>query len=580
MPQPGGTSTGTLANEPVPVQPEDSFVRSAGRQLAVYAVYAIGAVVALLYLLSLAAGSAGNSGVVGAAVDPQSNSITIALREEPPQLDSTRSTDASSNVVLGHTMEGLLGYDYEGALSPGVAERWELREDGATFWLRENARWSDGQPVTAHDFVFSWRRVLDPATGSEYAFIMYPIKNAEAINSGELPKEYLGVRAVSDRELEVEFERSTPYFEKLVAYQTFYPIREDFFNSTNGRYGADADMLLYNGPYMVTSWVHSATMRWEKNPYYWNDEKGLIDTINAGYITSDVNAKLNLYKDRQIVETSLSAPMLTSAMEQRWQIERFMEGTVFFLEFNHREGRITRNYHFRKALLLAQDPNELVYKALKEASYLPANSLFPEFIRGVDGPFKKEYPPIKHEMNLAKAREHLEIARQELGLQSFPPIVLLTGDTPVGMLTAEYYQALYRKNLGLEVRIDAQIFKQRLAKMTSGDFDIVAAGWGPDYDDALTFGDLFASWNMNNRGRYSNPELDQQVRIAQASLDPKERMDAFGEIQRILYEDAVIIPNYERGIAYVVDPRLKNFRRRSIGPEVDFNYAYIDTGEN
>jgi oligopeptide transport system substrate-binding protein len=559
---------------------EDAFIRSAGRQLALYATYAVGAVVVLLYILSLAAGSAGNTGTSGAAVDPVNNTITIALREEPPQLDSNRATDASSNVVLGHTMEGLLGYDFDAALSPGVAERWELRDDGATFWLRDNARWSDGQPVTAHDFVFSWRRVVDPATGSEYAFIMYPIKNAEAINTGELPKEYLGVRAVSDRQLEVEFERPTPYFEKLVAYQTYYPIREDFFNSTNGRYGADADTLLYNGPYMVTSWVHSATMRWERNPYYWDSGKGFIDTINVGYITGDVNAKLNLFKDRQIVETALSAPMLTSAMEQRWRIDRFMEGTVFFLEFNHREGRITANDNFRKALLLAQDPAELVYKALIEASYLPADSLFPEFIRGVNGPFKQEYPPIKHEMNLARAREHLELARQELGLDEFPPIVMLTGDTQVGMLSAEYFQALYRKNLGLDIRIDAQIFKQRLAKMTSGDFDIVAAGWGPDYDDALTFGDLFASWNLNNRGRYSNPELDRQVRIAQAALDPKERMDAFGEIQRILYEDAVIIPNYERGYAYVVDPRLKNFRRRSIGPEVDFNYAYIDTGED
>lgn len=559
---------------------EAAFVQSAGRQLALFAAYALVAVAGLVYLLSLLAGNAAGSGATGGAVDVTNNTITIALREEPPQLDSTRATDASSNVVLGHTMEGLLAYADDGAITAGVAERWELRDDGATFWLRENARWSDGRPVTAHDFVFSWRRVVDPATASEYAFIMYPIRNAEVINTGQLPKEMLGVQAASDHRLEVSFERPTPYFEKLVAYQTYFPVNEDFFNSTNGRYGADADMLLYNGPYRVTSWVHSASMRWERNPNYWGDHKGFIDVINVGYITNDVNARLNLFKDRQVAETSLSAPMLTSAMEQRWQIERFMEGTVFFLEFNHREGRLTQNLNFRKALLLAQDPKELVYKALKEPSYLPADSLFPQFIRGVDDNFKKEYPPIPHEMNLAKAREHLELARQELGLDTFPPIVLLTGDSPVGMLTAEYFQALYRKNLGLEVRIDAQIFKQRLAKMTSGDFDLVAAGWGPDYDDALTFGDLFASWNLNNRGRYDNPELDQQVRIAQAALDPRERMDAFGEIQRILHEDAVIIPNYERGYAFVVDPRLSGFRRRSVGPEVDFNFARIQAHEH
>ena len=116
--------------------------------------------------------------------------------------------------------------------------------------------------------------------------------------------------------------------------------------------------------------------------------------------------------------------------------------------------------------------------------------------------------------------------------------------------------------------------------MTSGEFDIVLAGWGPDYDDALTFGDLFASWNLNNRGRYVSEEMDAQIRIAQSELDPRLRMDAFGEIQRISYDDVIVIPMYERGWSFVVDPRLKGFRRRAVGPEVDYNYAYLDLSGN
>ncbi len=556
---------------------ERKFTRSAGRQLAVFAGYALVALGLLVYLLSLSSGGSGAG--TGSAINPETNSITITLREEPPQLDSGRATDAASFVVLAHTMEGLIAYDDNNQLVPGVAERWEIREDGATFWLRDNARWSDGQPVTAHDFVFSWRRVVDPATTSEYSFILYPIKNAEAINTGELPPGTLGIEAVDDRTLEVQFERPTPYFDKLVAFNTYFPVREDFFASTNGRYGADADMLLYNGPYIISEWVHNASMHWEKNPHYWNDQKGFLSAINVGYITQDVNAKLNLFKDGQIVDTHLVAPMLPSAMEQRWHIQLFMEGTVFFLEFNHREGRVTDNYHFRKAMQLAQDPTELVYKALKEASYLPAPSLFPEFIRGVDDLFRKEYPPPEHHMDITAAKQHLEMARQELGIDEFPPVVLLTGDTPVALVAAEYYQAHYKKQLGLDILIDAQIFKQRLAKMTSGDFDIVLAGWGPDYDDALTFGDLFASWNLNNRGRYNSARMDELIRTAQSSLDPRVRMDAFGEIQQLIYDDAVIIPMYERGWSFVVDPRLKGFKRRSVGPEVDYNYAYIDVAE-
>ncbi len=568
-----------MADQPAKIN-QESFTGAAGMQLALYAAYAIAALAIVLYLLSLAAGSASGSNVSGAAIDEENNSITIALKEEPPQLDSSRSTDAASGVVLNHVMEGMFAYDQDEKLIPGVAERWEIRDDGATFWLREEARWSDGKPVTAHDFVFAWRHVVDPATAASYAFIMFPIKNGEAINSGNLPIATLGVRALDDRTLEVDFERPTPYFDQLTAFQVYFPIREDFFNSTNGRYGADADQLLYNGPYMVTEWVHSSSMRWEKNPHYWNDERGLLDAINVAYITQDVNAKLNLFKDGQIVDTHLSPAMLTSAMEQGWQIDRFNEGTVFYFEFNHRAGRIGGNYHFRKAIQLAHDPAELVYKVLKEGAYLPGSSLFPRWVKGVNEPFYKEFPLPKHQVDIVAAREHLEIAKQELGVEQFPPIMLLTGDTPVAMLSAEYYQAYYKRHLGLDIRIDAQIFKQRLEKMTAGEFDIVMSGWGPDYFDALTYGDLFASWNLQNRGRYNNPELDAQVRIAQAELDPVKRMHAFGEIQRILYEQAVIIPEYERGVSFVVNPRLKGFQRRIVGSETDYVYAYIEKSDD
>ena len=559
-----------------PVSGDDGFVRSAGGQLAKFAAYAVAGLALVIYLLSVVAGEAGST-ISGNAIDYENNAITIALREEPPQLDANRATDASSNVVLAHVMEGLLGYDIDAQLVPGVAERYEIREDGATFWLREDALWSDGVQVTARDFVFSWKRALDPETASQYAFILYPVKNAEAINRGELPVAMLGVRAVSDRILEVDFERPTPYFDKLVAYLTYFPVREDFYDSTNGRYGADADMLLYNGAYVLTDWVHGSTMRWVKNDKYWNREnKGFLDEIHTAYITQDINAKLNLFKDGQIVDTHLLSPMLPTAMEQRWQIDRSMDGSVFYLEFNHRDDRITRNKNFRRAIQLSQDPNELVYKVLKEPSYLPGVSLFPAWLSGVSESFQKEYPPVQHQMNVEKAREHLELARQELGIEEFPPLMMLAGDTPIGLLSAEYYQQLFRKHLGLEFRIDVQIFKQRLEKMRQGDFDVVLSGWGPDYNDVLTYGDLFSSWNLQNRGRYSSQKMDALIRIAQSELDPRKRMDAFGDIQHLLYEDVVILPMYERGFSFVVDPRLKDFRRRSVGPEVDYNYAYIE----
>ena len=556
----------------------DSFSRTAGRQLLVFGLGAVFALGALMWGLGALSELAGSGAAGQDAINPATASITLSMAGEPPQLDSTRATDQVSGFVLGHVMEGLLRYDEHNRLVPGVAERWDIQPDGATFFLREDARWSDGKPVTAHDFVFAWRKALDPVTASEYAFILFAIDNGEAINNGELPIDALGAEAVDDQTLKVTFARPVSYFDKLVAFSTYFPIRQDFYESRNGRYGADATDLLYNGPFMISRWVHGAQLKFDKNPYYWNADRTRLNAIDIAYITSDTNATLNLYKDGKVAVAGLDADTLENALKQRWHLQRFNDGSVFFLEFNHRADRLTANYNLRRAIQLVTDPGELVYKVMKLPGNLPGESLFPVWLRGVDGYFRKEYPAPHHQVDLEAARHHLELARTELGLEAIPPLVMLTGDNPLSNKQSEYFQAVYKKTLGLDIKIDKQIFKQRLAKMTSGDFDMVAAGWGPDFDDPLTFGDLFSSWNKNNRGRYANPELDRWVGIAQGSLDPKVRMDAFAEIQRIIYEDAVILPHYERGVVYVRDPRLKGVVRRAVGADPDYTNAYIEEG--
>ncbi len=560
------------------IRSQDTFTASAGRQLLAFAVMAIAGIALLMVLLSWATRLTSSSIGAGAGVDPATGTITLVLAEEPPQLNSTLTTDQVSGMVLGHVMEGLLRYDAHNRLAPGVAERWEIHDDRATFWLREDARWSDGQPVTAHDFVFAWRTAVDPANASQYAFILFSIRNAEAINNGKLGVDALGVEAVDDHTLAVRLERPVAYFDKLVAFPTYFPIREDFYQAAGGRYGADADTMLYNGPFALTQWIHGARVRLEKNPHYWNRDAVKLQAIDFPYVTTDPNAALNLFKDKKIAYTALTEENLNEALVKRWNLHRFVAGSIFYIEFNHRQGRPTANYHLRKAIQLALDPAEVVYKVVKLPGYVPAESIFPIWLQGVEGTLRQEYPPPRVEMDLDAARRHLALAKQELGTSELPPLVLLSGDNPVSNKQSEYYQAALKKRLGLDIRIDKQIFKQRLAKMTSGEFDLVLAGWGPDFDDPLTFADLFASWNPNNRGRYSNPALDAQVSIAQTAMDPRTRMDAFGEIQRILIEDAAILPNYEPGQVYVVDPRLKGLVRRSVGPDPDFTHAVIEEG--
>lgn len=509
------------------------------------------------------------------AVDPAQKIIRIALTEEPPQLNSTKSTDQVSFFVNGHIHEGLLRYDRRRRLVPGVAERWDVTQTGATFHLRSDALWSDGKPVTAHDFVFAWRLTVDPANASEYAFIMYPIRNAEAVNQGKMPLDSLAVRAVDDRTLAVEFERPCAYFLSLAAFGTYAPVREDFYRSRGERYAADAGDLLSNGPFVLTDWVHGASLRMEKNPHYWDRDAIRLNAIEAPYITSDTQARFNLFKDGKIVLTDLDSETLRDALQNRLRIRKYSDGAVFFLEFNHRPGRPTDNLNLRRAIQAVYDPREMVDKVIAVPGNLPGRSLFPVWLRGLDDTFRKEYPAKPWKVDVEAGRRHLATAKAELGLDAIPPLVLLTGQAPNTAKQAEYVQNLLKKTLGLDIRIDKQTFKQRLAKMTSGDFDIVAAGWGPDFDDPMTFADLFASWNENNRGRYASDTYDRQVRRALDSNDARQRLEAFAAIQQLITDDVVVIPQYERGRAYVQHPKVKGVLRPVLGADPDYTFARI-----
>lgn len=500
--------------------------------------------------------------------------LRLALAEEPPMLDSTRATDQVSIFVLGHVMEGLTRYGDGGGIVPGVAERWELTDRRAVFHLRAAARWADGRAVTAHDFVFAWRTAVDPKTASEYAFILYPVRNAEAINTGKLPVTALGVRAAGDRTLEVDLEKPTGHFLGLTAFATYLPVRQDFYEARPGRYAADARDLLSNGPFVLESWVHGASLAFAKNPHYWDAASVALDRIEAPYMTQDPSTRYNLFKDGKIDVTGLDRDLLGRAQADRFRMRSFTTGSVFYMEFNHREGRATRSLHLRRAIRLVFDPVQYVSKVVGIPGNRAAYALIPHWVKGVDQPFRNEYPVTPTRPELDAARHELELARKELG-GSIPPIVYLTGDSPFTARESEYLQDLLSSRLGITLKIDKQTFKQRLAKMTSGDFDIVAAGWGPDYPDAMTFADLFASWNENNRGRWRSDRFDALIRKAQATVDPRTRMDAMAEAERILLDDVAILPTIEAGSIYVHSARLSGVVRNVVGPDPDYTRARV-----
>ena len=508
------------------------------------------------------------------ATDAENQIIRIALNQEPPQLNSFLTEDSVSMMVLGHVMEGLLRYDKRGRLKPGVAERWDMDANGATFYLRKNALWSDGNPVTAKDFVFAWRMAVDPVVASEYSFIMYPVKNAEAINTGKIKDlTQLGVKAIDDYTLKVEFENPCGYFLGLAAFATYLPVREDFYKSKGSKYAAEASELLFNGAFKLTKWVHGASLRMEKNENYWNKDAVFLKLIDCPYITADRTALLNLFKDDKIVVAELDSETIKSAMKGKMKIRKFASGRLRYIVFNHREGKVTANLNFRKALRAVFDPQVFADKVVGVPGTLPGRSVMPTFLQGANDKFRKEHPVPIHKVDPAAAKGYLAEAKKELGIDTFPPLALLCDDTPAIAKMGEYLQGLFGDTLGLDIKLDKQIFKQRLAKANAGDFDMVIGGWLPDYDDPLTYAELFASWNGNNDGKWNNAVYDKGIRTAMKSVDPKVRMDAFASCQQAMFDDIGVLPLFEGSTVYVQHKKAKGISRSVTG----FNPNYIYT---
>lgn len=502
--------------------------------------------------------------------------IIHAMRGEPPNLNWMKLTDSESHTIVAHCGEGLMRWTTktDGSVEGGVAERWEMSDKKAKFYLRKTAKWQDGKPVRAQDFVFAWQTVLKPETASEYAFAVYPIKNAEAINTKKAPANTLGAKAIDDHTIEVEFEKPTPYFLSLLATPTYFPVREEFFNQKKDRFHADAADILCNGPFKITEWTHGDHLIMVKNDLYWNKGIVKIDKINVAYMTPDNSAKYNLYKDGKLdVLTPMGKDDVAKAPKDGIRVQNFPDGTIWYLEFNFRPGRPMNNKNLRKAVQYAfTDRNDYVSKVVGLPGTKPAMDFIPSTAKGDKKLFWQEQKSTAPKPDLATAKKFLEAAKKDFG-GKLPTLVMLGDDTPLADRELQFWQNLFKTRLGITLKIDKQIFKQRLAKMTAGEFDIVNAGWGPDFPDVITFADLKSSWNENNRGRWKNDKYDELIRTAMSTIDPKVRMKAFADAMEIIQEEVPVLTTYERVQSWAAKQYISGVSRRIFGPEVDFTRA-------
>ncbi len=509
------------------------------------------------------------------AVDYENQSITIALTQEPPNLSSLMTTDLLSAFILNHVNEGLLRYDRRGRLVPGVAASWEVSSDRIVFKLRSDAKWSNGRQVTAHDFVFAWRKISDPQMAAPFAAIMHPLKNAEKIQNGELPVDALGARAIDNLTLEVALERACGYCLSLMTHSTFFPVNEKFYLAQGSKYAAEANHLLANGPFVLTDWIHGSSLRMKKNPGYWNAGAIHLNEINAAYITADNRTRLNLFRDGSIALARLGAETVRDASSQGLRLRTFATGGIAYLWFNHNDQAVTSELKIRRAIQLVFDTDLFVNKVIAIPGYKPVHSFFPSWLNGVEGKFASEYPAMVVEPNLAEAIRLVDEVKSERGVGTLPEMTLLTVTSPTGAKIAEYFQGLLKQKLQLDIKVDQQTFKQYLMKIKRGKFDLALSSWYPDFDDIVTYADLMTSWNANNRGNYTNEEYDKWFRVLQESVDIRQRMEAAAKLQQIIIEDLPILPTAETGSAYLLHDKLKGVIRRVVGPDPDFTFARV-----
>jgi oligopeptide transport system substrate-binding protein len=383
----------------------------------------------------------------------------------------------------------------------------------------------------------------------------------------------LGVSAPDDHTLVVELERPCGYCLSLMPHATFFPIQQAFYEARGTRYGSEAEHFLSNGPFALTEWVHEARLKLKRNPEYWNSSAIHLNEIDVAYITADNRTRLNLFRDGQIAFARLGGETVKDAVDQGLRLRTFLSGGVAYMTFNFADGRATANRSFRRAVQAGFNADEYVNQVIAIPGYKPTSTLFPSWIKGREGAFVEEYPPPEVKRGLAHARALMQQARQELG--TIGPLTLLTVSSPTGAKVAEYFQGKLKQNFGLEVLVDQQSFKQFLAKTRQGQFDMVFGSWYPDFDDLVTYADLLASYNANNRGRFASGEYDQWLRVLQSSLGPEQRLGAAAEMQRIIVEEVPLLPTAETGSAYLQHPKLRGMIRRVIGQDPDFTYARV-----
>ncbi|KRN67263.1 ABC-type oligopeptide transport system, periplasmic component [Pediococcus cellicola] len=503
------------------------------------------------------------------------------VASEIPTMDTSKVTDTIGLTQLANTEEGLYRLGKNSSVHNALATSTKVSKDKKTytFTLRKNAKWSNGDPVTAKDFVYSWQRTVNPKTASEYAYLFSGIKNADKISSGKVNYKQLGVKADGKYKLTVTLDRPVPYFKLLMGFALFFPQNQKAVEKYGSKYGTASNKLVYNGPYKSVGWT-GTNLKWKlvKNDKYWNKKNIKMDTINY-QVVKDPATALNLYNSKKLDVTTITGSQVAQYKNNKaYKLRK--EASTFYLQLNEKRSYF-QNKKVRQAISMAIDRDQLTGKVLADGSQKPlgyvSTGLAENPKTGQD--FAKE-AQVKSAVtqNLTQAKKLLKEGLKEEGISKLE-FTLMADDTASGKTTNEFLQSQIEK-LGSNVKVNVQNipFKTRLANSTKGNFDAVITGWGADFSDPISFLQLFVTGNSNNNGKWSNKEYDKLIKASNTTdaKNEEKRWDDLVKAEKILMQEQGIVPLYQQAASQLWNTKLKGEVYNSAGINFDYSGLYLE----
>ena len=522
----------------------------------------------------------GNGGSKSSSSD--TSTINWYTPTEILTLDISKNTDRYSAMAIGNAGSNLLRVDENGKNQPDLAEKVEVSEDGKTFTatLRDGIKWSDGSDITAEDFVYTWRRMVDPATASEYAYLVSDahVLNADEVISGEKPVEELGVKADGNK---VIFTLSTPapQFESLLTFSNFVPQKESFVKEAGEDYGTSSDKMLYSGPFVVEDWNGtSGSFKLVKNDNYWDAANVKTETVNVQTVKKPDTA-VQMYKQGELDFANISqTSAIYNANKNNEDVIEIAEARADYLVYNETGSvKALTNQKIREALNLATDREGLV-KAAADTGTNPATAFVPKGLATLtDGTDLNEFVSQPYTFDKEKAAQLFKEGLAELGVDSLTLTITADSDNPIKKAATDYIKELWETTLpGLTVEEKFVTFKQRLEDTKNQNFEVAFVSWGGDYPEGSTFYGLFQSGSAYNYGKVNSPEFDAayEKALTTDALDKDAGAADYKAAEQALYEGSHYNPLYNLSNKGLQNPNIKGLARNSTGLDVDFTYAY------